>query len=319
MAVAVLALSAVVATSCAVPNPGPGGNGFAPDYVAPSTTVVSAVAYGPLPEQVLDLHLPAGTGPFPVMIWVHGGGWVMGDRLGVPQFILRQVSRAGIAVVSIDYRLVTTATDGSFVNSFPAADNDVDRAVRFVKANAATWHLDPARVLLGGSSAGGQLAALAAVAPGAFVDPTLLSDLAAVSPRVSGVLDFVGISDFSTFGDAGGWAPEIMTKYLDCPLLQFEQCDPAKVAAASVVQQLDASDPPAFLAYGAQDNLVVAATQGVPLARKWAAARGGVDPSAPWFNDVFYEQAGADHNGINAATLNVRSMETWIDWPLATT
>jgi acetyl esterase/lipase len=76
-------------------------------------------------------------------------------------------------VASIDYRLVTTAPDGSFVNLFPAADEDVDRAVRFVRAHAATWDLDPRRVLLAGASAGGHLAALAAAAPGEFVDPTL--------------------------------------------------------------------------------------------------------------------------------------------------
>ena len=135
---------------------------------------VTAVAYGPLPEQLLDVHLPTNRpGPFPVMIYMHSGGWKAGSRAFIPDFILQQVDRAGLAVVSIDYRLVTRAPDGSVVNSFPVPDQDVDRAIRFVKAHAATWDLDPTRVLIAGASAGGHLAALAAAAPGVFVDPTL--------------------------------------------------------------------------------------------------------------------------------------------------
>ena len=87
---------------------------------------------------------PTGTGPFPVMIYLHSGGWIAGNRSVIPDFLLAQVDR-GIALVSIDYRLVTTAPDGSFVNSFPVPDTDVDRAVRFVKAHASTWNLDPRR------------------------------------------------------------------------------------------------------------------------------------------------------------------------------
>jgi acetyl esterase/lipase len=247
---------------------------------------------------------------------VHSGGWIAGGRKAVPEFLLRQVTRARIALVSIDYRLVTQAADGSFVNTFPTPDMDVDRSVRFVKAHAATWNLDPHRVLLAGASAGGHLAALAAAAPGVFVDPTLPGELAAVSPRVQGVLDFVGISDFSTFAAAGGWAPSLMTGFLDCPMLQPDQCDPATVAAASVATHLDASAPPAFLAYGTHDGLVVPATQGIPLADAWARARGGRNTTAPRTSGVDFEQTDSDHN-IDASTLSVRAMELWIDTTLA--
>jgi len=72
--------------------------------------------------------------------------------------------------------------------------------------------------MLAGAPAGGHLAALAAAAPGVFVDLELPAELAAVSPRVQGVLDLVGISDFSTFGAPGGWAPGLMTTFLDCPV-----------------------------------------------------------------------------------------------------
>jgi acetyl esterase/lipase len=278
---------------------------------AQSVPLVNGVAYGPLPEQLLDVHLPTdNTGPFPVVIYLHGGGWVAGSRSVIPDFLLAQVDR-GIAVVSIDYRLVTTAPDGSFVNSFPIPDTDVDRAVRFVKAHAATWHLDPRRVMLAGASAGGHLAALAAAAPGVFVDPALPADLAGVSARVQGVLDFVGVSDFSTFGAAGGWAPGLMTAFLDCPDPPFGVCDPAKVAAASVASHLDASAPPAFLAYGGADGLVVSATQGLPLARAWTRARGDDGPDPTWTRGVSFQQTAGGHN-IDSTQLNVDEMQTWI-------
>ncbi len=286
--------------------------GAVPTSAAAQTApVVSGVAYGPLPEQLLDVHLPAGSaGPFPVMIYLHSGGWIGGSRSVIPDFLLAQVDR-GIALVSIDYRLVTTAPDGSFVNSFPVPDTDVDRAVRFVKAHATTWNLDPRHVMLAGASAGGHLAALAAAAPGVFVDPALPADLAAVSPRVQGVLDFVGVSDFSTFGGAGGWAPGLMTAFLDCPVTQFDLCDPAKMTAASIAPHLDAGAPPAFLAYGATDGLVVSTTQGLPLAQAWTRARGDDGPEPTWTDGVSFQQTASGHN-IDATELNVDEMQTWI-------
>ncbi len=210
---------------------------------------------------------------------------------------------------------MTNAPDGSFVNSFPVPSQDVDRAIRFVKAHAAVWHLDPTRVLIAGASAGGHLAALAAAAPGVFVAPTLPADLASVSPRVDGVLDFVGVSDLATFGQVGGWAPHLMSVFLDCPADQYELCDPAKVAAASVAPHLGADAPPAFLAYGLQDGLVVPATQGIPLAAAWANARdtAGAPITAP---GVELEQADCGHN-VEASNLDMTAMEAWIDAVIA--
>jgi acetyl esterase/lipase len=278
---------------------------------AQTSPAVNGVAYGPLPEQLLDVHLPTDSaGPFPVMIYLHSGGWVAGSRSFIPDFLLAQVDQ-GIALVSIDYRLVATAPDGTFVNSFPIPDTDVDRAVRFVKAHATTWNLDPRHVMLAGASAGGHLAALAAAAPGEFVDPALPADLAAVSPRVQGVLDFVGVSDLSTFGAAGGWAPGLMAAFLDCPGSQVDLCDPAKVAAASVAPHLDAGAPPAFLAYGSTDGLVVSTTQGLPLAEAWTRARGDSAAEPTWTHGVSFQQTATGHN-IDSTVLNVEEMQTWI-------
>jgi len=110
------------------------------------------VSYGPLPEQMLDLHLPSGVaGPFAVVLFAHAGGWIAGTRSAVPDVISTLIADVGVAVVSIDYRLIATAPDGSYTNTFPTASFDVDRAIRFVRANAQRWDLDPDRIIVAGA------------------------------------------------------------------------------------------------------------------------------------------------------------------------
>lgn len=271
------------------------------------------VAYGPLPEHRLDVHLPTGVaGPLPVVVFAHAGGWIGGTRSAVPDVIGALVDDVGVAVVSIDYRLVVSGPDGTSVNTFPAASYDMDRAIRFVRANARRWDLDPDRIVVAGASAGGQLAALAGVAPGVFSDPSLPDDLVRVSPVVQGVIDYVGPSDFRTFGQAGGWAPGMTTTLLGCEPAQPDTCDPVRVTAASVAPHLSAAAPPAYLAYGEQDPLVVPATQGAPLADAWASRRGDLARSDPTRRGVWYEQqAKADHN-FDLRNSDHLAMERWL-------
>lgn len=302
-----------------VPAPRPGDLQTSADadtlptgYVAPATDVIPEVAYGPLPAQHLAVYLPPGhatSDKLPVILYLHSGGWIAGNEPDFPEAIKRQVTRARIAVVSADYRLVTA--DSNEVDAYPASSYDVDRAVRFVKANAARWGLDPSRMLLGGASAGAQLATLAAVASGTFVDPTLPAELKSVSPTVIGVIDMVGPSDFSTFADVGGWAPALMSAYLGCAPADPTTCPPAVIGAASPVSWLDAEDPPGYLIYGTNDGLVPPATQGTPLAYGWARARNDFSrPAAS--RGVRYEITSGDHN-VEPDNQNVRALEQWID------
>jgi acetyl esterase/lipase len=250
----VLLLLALGASGCIVLPPVPGQGDLPPGYVAPTTPVLRDIAYGPLPDQMIDLYLPpSAPGPYPVLVYMHGGGWVGGTHAIIPEFLLRQVTRANIALASVDYRVVGLAPHGSYTNAFPIPVEDVDRAIRYVRANAVTWNLDPTRIVLGGASAGATLAMLAAVAPGEYSAPDLPADLAAVSPHALGVLDFVGITDFATFPAAGGWAPPVTAAFLGCPSPDPATCDPATVAAASVANHLGPCAPPAFLVYGRYD------------------------------------------------------------------
>lgn len=107
------------------------------------------------PAQKLDIFLPdRGEGPFPVILSIHGGGFAFGDRHGPDLALALRARPRGFAIVSVDYRLSGEAR-------FPACIEDVQAALRFVRKHAAAYRLDPARVAAWGSSAGGNLAALA--------------------------------------------------------------------------------------------------------------------------------------------------------------
>ena len=109
------------------------------------------VKYGPLPEQLLDVYLPeSGKGPFPVVFYVHGGGWTMGSKtLAFLGGVIGLIDH-GYAVISVDYRLAPKTT-------FPEFLFDIKTSVRWARANAETYGFDPARFGMAGDSAGGHL------------------------------------------------------------------------------------------------------------------------------------------------------------------
>jgi len=107
----------------------------------------------------LDASVPEGAGPFPVAILIHGGGWSSGDKRGDTAIFGDALSRAQFTWFSIDYRLAPS-------NHWPACVEDVQTAVRWVKAHAKEFKGDPDRIALIGYSAGGHLACHAAVMAG---------------------------------------------------------------------------------------------------------------------------------------------------------
>lgn len=109
----------------------------------------------------LDLHLPrqideTASTALPLIIWVHGGAWRAGSRKSMP---LEGLVRKGFAVASVDYRLTPVAP-------FPANVHDIKAAIRFLRAKASDYDLDPNRFAIAGASAGGHLAALVGVTNG---------------------------------------------------------------------------------------------------------------------------------------------------------
>jgi len=100
----------------------------------------------------LDTYLPDGPGPFPVCLLVHGGGWTKGDKSTYINPLFEPLRDAGFAVFTINYRLAPKYI-------FPACAEDVDTAIRWVKAHASEYKGDATRLALVGESAGGYLVA----------------------------------------------------------------------------------------------------------------------------------------------------------------
>jgi alpha-L-fucosidase 2 len=98
----------------------------------------------------LDANVPDGPGPFPTVILVHGGGFMRGDKTSYIKPLFEPLTQAGFTWFTINYRLAPT-------NRWPACAEDVERAIRWVKANAKTYKADPQRIALVGESAGGHL------------------------------------------------------------------------------------------------------------------------------------------------------------------
>ncbi len=104
----------------------------------------------------IRIYAPGGDGPFPALVWMHGGGWVVGG-LETSDSVCRHISvGAACIVVSVDYRLAPE-------NKFPAALEDSYAAAVWAMRNGAFWKIDPDRVAIGGDSAGGNLAAALAL------------------------------------------------------------------------------------------------------------------------------------------------------------
>jgi acetyl esterase len=150
----------ILALSLALPWPAakaqPEGAPAAVPQKSPTAAVTppptfADVRYGPDRRNVLDFW-KADTGkPAPVLIYIHGGGIVHGDKSLIPGVDIEFYRRAGISVASIDYRYSTQAP-------YPAPMLDSARAVQFIRSKAAEWNLDPKRVGAYGNSAGAGIA-----------------------------------------------------------------------------------------------------------------------------------------------------------------
>ena len=218
----------------------------------------------------LDLYLPPGarTGARPLVVYVAGGGWTAdrprnaGAIVDFPGVFVG-LAQKGYVVASIRYRLSAEA-------KFPAAEHDTKTALRWLRANAAKYGIDKNRVVIWGSSAGGQLAGLAAVSCGdATLAPPQPAGQSATkvpdeSDCVSGAVIWYGIFDFAQMGpppNANNAAPNATAANrppsADATFLGCKAADcPDQVRAASAIAHIDANDPPMLLIHGSADRVV---------------------------------------------------------------
>lgn len=215
----------------------------------------STVPYGRAGDTALlmDVWLPppAVPRPVPAALCIHGGGWEGGSRTAEYWVnIATRLAREGFAVFSIDYRLVKRpAPGGRAENAWPAAYDDCQRAVRFLRRHAADYGIDPDRMAAIGDSAGGHLVSLLGT-----TDTRDNSDpeLAAFSSRVNAVVDIFGPADLTVpLPDINifGITPRELADNFTGP-------DPAAKRAASPRFHIDDRTPPVLILHGTDDAVV---------------------------------------------------------------
>lgn len=211
------------------------------------------------PAQKLDLYWPAeGNGPFPVILVIHGGAFMGGDKRDIQLTPMLEALGRGYAVVSMNYRMSGEAV-------FPALVQDVRAAIRWIRANAQKFLFDPAKIATWGGSAGGYLSLMAGVA----ADVPELDDLSLGNPdqpgNVQAVVAWFPPTDFlkmdeqlaesgflppPEFAHSGANSPESLIlgqKITEIPDL-VRQANPETYIRAGL--------PPFFIQHGTQDDIV---------------------------------------------------------------
>jgi acetyl esterase/lipase len=174
-----------------MPQRGQGSMGGSGTFASVAPTYADLAYADQSTAQKLDLYIPtSGSGPYPVVIMVHGGGFMMGDKAdGAGLTGVDTLLSAGYAVASINYRLSSEAI-------YPAQIYDTKAAVRFLRANATQYYLNPEKFSAWGASAGGNLVSLLGTTCGvAELEGAELGN-ADQSSCVQAVVDWFGPIDF---------------------------------------------------------------------------------------------------------------------------
>lgn len=268
------AARAVLAQPCTVSGTGPGGS-----------TLISSCAYCPGVDpngtngDLMDIYTPAGAvanDHFPTLVWVHGGGWEMGNAgpgqklsgysLAVAAALL---TTEGYVVAAVDYRL-TDPHDNNNPPAFQFPDQiiDVKCAIRYLRAHADTYDVDSSHIIAMGSSAGGHLVSLAGTAPpsaGFECQNGDTTDWCGQSSAVQAVVDMWGVSDFtdSTWGVHASYVIQQVFGHapgVDNPILE----------RASPVTYIASGDPPFLIIQGDEDPLNTPPQGGPEFAQRLA-------------------------------------------------
>jgi len=211
--------------------------------------IETGIAYGDHPTRnLLDVYRPTETdGPLPVLLQIHGGAWVLGNKWQQALPLMHHLARRGWVCVAINYRLGPKY-------KFPDQLIDVKKALAWVRENIAEYGGDPDLVVVTGGSAGGHLAALTALTPNR---PEYQPGFEDVETGVTACMPFYGPTDFT---DEGHIRVRIEDSYET--LLRFtvmpgpQSVVPDLYAAMSPVHQVRPDAPPFFILQGAIDVLV---------------------------------------------------------------
>ncbi len=261
-------------------------------------------------SEKLDIYLPeTGEGPFPVIISIHGGAFKMGDKADGQIIPMLEGLNRGYAVVGVNYRLSNEA-------KFPAQINDVKAAIKFLRANAEEYKIDPNKIVVWGGSAGGNLASLVGTSGDIkeLVDDSLgNSDQ---SDRVQAVVDWYGPIYFSTmdaeFTSLGQTPAMGQTNISSSPETAYIGKTIGTAEAEELVKKaspqtyISLNTPPFYIQHGTADRNIPI-TQSINFSEKLKEVIG---------NDrvVFEKIEGAGHGGSQFQTSeNLGKIFSFID------
>jgi len=203
------------------------------------------IVYGKVDGVNLKLDLakpPTGDGPFPLVVCIHGGAWRMGNKAGYHKKIA-DFAKGGYVAATVEYRFCPQ-------HKFPAQIEDVKCAVRFLRAHAKEYKIDPAKVAALGDSAGGHLSLLLGL-----MDPADGLEGNGGSPdqssKVQAVVNYYGPTDFTM---PGVWSPLVLAWMGD--FLGTKDEKSPVVAQASPITYVNKGDPPVLTFQGTLDPLV---------------------------------------------------------------
>jgi acetyl esterase/lipase len=247
--------------------------------VLPEITKTFDIAYGTLhAAQKIDIYTPKAVAPFPVVVLIHGGGWVQGDKM---EYRTSQKTEAllarGYAVVAVNYRL-------SGIAKFPAQIQDVKAAVRWIRANANTYKFNIDKIGAWGTSAGGHLTALLATSGGINALDNLTQGDATKSSVIQAAVDWFGPTDLLQMdaqtlaqGCSANNATHNSPNSPESSLMGYPiQTQPTLVQAANPITYVTSNDPPMYISHGLGDCTVPRA-QGQILYDALLVAKGATD------------------------------------------
>lgn len=193
----------------------------------------------------LDVYLPVGReGPSPAVVQIHGGGWVVGDKReqGVP--LMTRLSDRGFVGFNVNYRLSPGAT-------WPDHLVDIKRAIAWIRAHADEYGVDPRFIAVTGGSAGGHLAAMAALTIG---DRSYQPGFEDADTSVQAAVPFYGIYDLT--GREGGDPPGFFRALLEPVVIKaFRDEEPEKFRDASPIEHIHPGAPPFLVIHGDRDSM----------------------------------------------------------------
>jgi acetyl esterase/lipase len=192
--------------------------------------------------EVLDFYYPTAesldsTDPFPVVLYVHGGGWSKGDKTDLAAY-REALNEKGIAVAAVNYSLAPASV-------FPTNIEDIKCAVRYLRANARSYNIDPDHIGAYGGSAGGHLVSLLGTSSEMSAWDT--GDYLEFSSEVEAVVDMYGPTDLTIQFE--GNLPELLKS-------AFGDSSYKDAADQSPITYVSSDDPPFLISHGEEDDLV---------------------------------------------------------------